>query len=66
MPFGPAGADWMIIGPEITFRHTNYDLESAAERIRASGYPAADEFAARYVLHPPSADEMLARYHSRD
>jgi predicted phosphodiesterase len=66
MPFGPAGADWLIIGPEITFRHTNYDLEGAAERIRASGYPAADEFAAKYVLHPPSADEMLALYHSRD
>jgi len=66
MPFGPAGADWLIVGPGITFRHTDYDLAAAAERIRASGYPAADEFAARCVLHPPSADEMLAVYHSRD
>jgi diadenosine tetraphosphatase ApaH/serine/threonine PP2A family protein phosphatase len=66
MPFGPAGADWMILGPEIEFRHSNYDLQRAADRVRASGYPGAEEFAARHVLHPPSADEMLALYSSRD
>ena len=62
MPFGPAGADWMILGPGVELRHTTYDLERAAERIRASGYPAADEFAARHVLHPPAAEEMLKLY----
>ena len=62
MPFGPAGADWMILGPGVELRHTTYDLERAAERIRASGYPAADEFAAKHVLHPPAAEEMLKLY----
>jgi hypothetical protein len=26
MPFGKAGADWLLLGPEIQFRHTAYDL----------------------------------------
>ena len=62
MPFGPAGADWMILGPDVEFRHTNYDLTHAAERVRASAYPAAEEFATKYVLQPPSADDMLKLY----
>ena len=62
MPFGPAGADWLILGTAVELRHTQYDLEAAAERIRFSGYPAAEEFATTYVLHPPSAADMLALY----
>jgi hypothetical protein len=52
----------MILGPDIEFRHTNYDLQRAAERVRASAYPGAEEFATKYVLHPPSADDMLKLY----
>jgi predicted phosphodiesterase len=66
MPFGPAGADWLILGSEIEFRHTDYDLEAAAERVRQSGYPGADEFATKYVLHPPSAADMLKVYSAHE
>jgi diadenosine tetraphosphatase ApaH/serine/threonine PP2A family protein phosphatase len=62
MPFGPPGADWMILGPDVDLRHTGYDFERAAERIRSSGYPGAEEFAAKHVLHPPSVEEMLEVY----
>jgi diadenosine tetraphosphatase ApaH/serine/threonine PP2A family protein phosphatase len=62
MPFGPAGADWLLLGPGVDLRHTNYDLDAAAERIRGSGYPAAEEFAARYILNPPSAADMVALF----
>ena len=62
MPFGPAGAYWMILGPGVEMRHTTYDFERAAERIRASGYPAAEEFVTTSVLHPPSAEEMVKLY----
>jgi predicted phosphodiesterase len=65
MPFGPPGADWMIVGPDVDLRHTSYDLDRAAERIRSSGYPGAEEFAAKYVLHPPTAEEMLEAYGTR-
>lgn len=57
MPFGPAGADWLLLGPDVEPRHTTYDLDAAANRIRATNYP--EEFADRYVLHPPSGDDML-------
>jgi len=62
MPFGQTGADWLLIDSAVEFRHTSYDLTKAAETIRASGYPGADEFADRYLLHPPSAEQILAAY----
>lgn len=62
MPFGPSGADWLLLGPDVELRHTAYDLAAAAERIRGTDYPGADDFADRYVLHPPSEEEMLDLY----
>ena len=59
MPFGEPGADWLLLGPEVQFRHTTYDLTKAADRIRDTAYPQAEEFAARDILQPYSADEML-------
>ncbi len=59
MPFGKPGADWLLLGPTIELRHTNYDLAHAAERIRKADYPQAEEFIARNLLQPPSEEEML-------
>ncbi len=60
MPYGAPGVYWLMLGPDITLRHTVYDLAAAASRIRASGYPLADDFAANNVLVPPSEAEALA------
>ena len=62
MPFGKSGADWLLLDSGLRLRHTDYDLERAAERIRATAYPQAEEFANRYVLNPPSEREMLDAY----
>lgn len=59
MPFGVAGADWLLLGPEVQLRHTDYDFANAAERIRTTRYPQAEEFAAKSVLKPRSEEEML-------
>jgi predicted phosphodiesterase len=59
MPFGEPGAYWLLLGPDVQRRHTPYDLNKAAERIRSTTYPQAHEFAARSVLQPPSEGEML-------
>jgi predicted phosphodiesterase len=59
MPFGEPGADWLLLGPDVHPRHTSYDLTRAAERIRGTHYPQAQDFAARHVLQPPSEAEML-------
>jgi predicted phosphodiesterase len=59
MPFGAAGADWALLGPEVDLWHTPYALQTAAVRIRETQYPQAHEFAERYVLQPPTETEML-------
>lgn len=59
MPFGEPGADWLLLGPDVQLRHTTYDLAAAAQRIRATDYPQAGQFADQYVLHPPSEATML-------
>jgi predicted phosphodiesterase len=59
MPFGEPGAYWVLLGPDIQLRHTAYDLAKAAERIRATNYPQAEDFAAHNVLQPPSEKQML-------
>src|SRR5437899_3705086 len=60
MPFGEPGADWLLLGREIELRHTVYDLGKAAERLRATTYP--EDFAGRWILTPPSEEEMLKTF----
>ena len=63
MPFDTPGAHWLLLdaaGPR--FRHTPYDLETAANRIRATRYPDADAFAATYVLRTPGEEAMLKAF----
>ena len=59
MPFGEPGADWLLLGPDVEFRHTAYDLERAAARIRQTAYPQAEDFAAKSVLQPAAGTHML-------
>jgi len=59
MPFGEPGADWLLLSPSgIEFRHTSYDLSEAAQQVRSTKYPQAEEFALRSILQPPSREEM--------
>ena len=60
MPWGEPGAYWLLLGPGVELRRTNYDLAAAAARIRETAYPQAEEFAAKNVLQPPAAADMLA------
>jgi len=57
-PFGIPGAHWLLLGPDVQLRHTSYDLTKAAERIRATQYPQAED-SAQGILDPPSESEML-------
>jgi predicted phosphodiesterase len=64
MPFGTPGADWLLLGPEVQLRHTAYDLEAAAQRMRATTYPGVEDHVMRYILNPPSAAHMLQLFES--
>jgi predicted phosphodiesterase len=33
------GAYWALLGPDVSFRHTRYDLGAVAAAVRASGFP---------------------------
>ena len=57
-PYGEPGAHWLLLGPDVQLRHTPYNLMKAAERIRETNYPQAEEFA-NNLLKPPSEEEML-------
>ncbi len=59
MPYGEPGAYWLLLGPNVQLRHTPSDLTKAAERIRDTNYPQAQDFAAHSVLQPPSEGEAL-------
>ena len=59
MPFGDPGAYWLLLGPDVRLMHTPYDLQAAAQRVRATSYPQAQEFAERNILKPPSEIDAL-------
>ena len=49
---GKRGAFWALLGPDVEFRHTDYDVEAAAAAIRTTGAPV-DERLLEYLLEPP-------------
>jgi predicted phosphodiesterase len=51
------GAYWALLGPRLELRRTDYDREAAAEAIRATSFPDANEFADQNVLAVPSGQE---------
>jgi predicted phosphodiesterase len=51
------GAYWALLGPALDLRRTEYDREAAAEAIRGTGLPDANEFAEQNVLTVPSGRE---------
>jgi putative phosphoesterase len=65
MPFAPPpGAYWLLLGPGVQLRRTDYDFNGAAARIRETTFPQAEALAVRYVLRPPSEAESLALFAS--
>lgn len=62
MPFGKPGAYWLMLDSGVEHRCTDYDRESAANRIRNCGYPQADTFADGNVLDPPTEESILPVY----
>ena len=59
MPFGPPGAYYLTVTPELQLNRLEYDVEKAGRLIKKSKYPSAQSFAEKNVLHPPSEESML-------
>ena len=60
MPFDEHGAYWLLLGPKAELRKTVYDRAAAAERVRRTAYPLAEEFAAKSILTTPQRQAMIA------
>ena len=61
MPYGTTEACWALVEDgEVDLRRTWYDLEEAAERLRASGHSQANQLVAENVLTTPSEEEAIA------
>ncbi|HKY52955.1 MAG TPA: metallophosphoesterase family protein [Anaerolineales bacterium] len=57
-PYGNPGAYWLLLGPDVQLKHTNYDLTKATERIRETEFPGVEDFV-RDITQPPSEAEMI-------
>jgi len=61
---GRTGAFWLLVGPEISHRRTDYDVQRAVDLTRAaSGYRDREEVAG-FLLEPPDPDEVSAYFES--
>jgi predicted phosphodiesterase len=57
MPYeGRPGAYWALLGPDLEFRRTEYDLAAASEAIRATSYPDPEE-KIELLTSPHTAEE---------
>jgi putative phosphoesterase len=66
MPYGTTDACWALVdGIDVELRRTPYDLEAAAERLRASGHSERERLIAENVLTTPSEDRVLGFFESQ-
>ena len=59
MAYGEATANWLWVGPTAELQSTDYDIHHAAELIRATAYPQAQDFADNNILNPPTEQDAL-------
>jgi len=55
---GRPGAYWALLGPDVELRRTEYDLDHAVERFRASGQPNVEQIV-ELMLEPPGPREVI-------
>jgi diadenosine tetraphosphatase ApaH/serine/threonine PP2A family protein phosphatase len=58
---GRPGAFWALLGPDVEFRHTPYDVESTAAAIRALDAPMEEELI-ELLVHPVESDTATAEF----
>ena len=60
MPYeGEVAAFWAILGPDVEFRRTPFDVERSAEALLASGWPEAEAFVEENVRAAVPRDDVI-------
>jgi predicted phosphodiesterase len=62
---GRPGAYWALLGPEIEFRRTEYDVNAAIDGAYAAGYATADDIRELLRDEIPPADEVSEFFERR-
>ena len=57
---GVAAGYWALLGPDISLRRTDYDIDGAVRRFRRTGYPNVDEMLKESLIDPADPDEVAA------
>jgi putative phosphoesterase len=61
----PVGAFWLLLGADsVSLRRSDYDLDRGVGRIRATGYPEAEDMA-EILLEPPNPERVAAFFEQR-
>jgi diadenosine tetraphosphatase ApaH/serine/threonine PP2A family protein phosphatase len=55
---GRRGAFWALLGPDVEHRRTEYDVDGAVARMRATDDPRAEQLA-EILLQPPTREEAI-------
>ena len=65
MPYeGRQGAYWAILGPDVEFRRSEYDIEATVAAMQVIGAPVDDRLV-QYLLDPPAPDTTTEYFESR-
>jgi putative phosphoesterase len=63
MPYeGEVAAFWAVLGPDVEFRRTPFDVDRAAAELLASGWPAAESFVAENVRAAVPREEVVTLF----
>jgi predicted phosphodiesterase len=63
MPYqGAAAAFWLLLGPDVRMRRTDYDIDGALEALRATGAPDVDDMMLQESLVTPALAADVARF----
>ena len=54
-------AYWLLLGPGLEHRRTDYDVAAAAEQILATSYPNRENYARELLEADPDRPERLSR-----
>jgi diadenosine tetraphosphatase ApaH/serine/threonine PP2A family protein phosphatase len=63
MPYqGETAAFWLLLGPSVQLRRTDYDVAAAVDRMRATEMPDIDELMLRESLLEPVSAQWVAEF----
>jgi predicted phosphodiesterase len=66
MPYeGRPGAYWVLLGPDVEHRRSDYDTALAAKEMRSSGYPEPDELIELLFDKPPDPQDVADYFEQR-